>query len=230
MNLKIYIAQIFTILFLLSCNTECEEITGTFDNGNKRFVRMYSNCKCKSNFKRLIFYENGQLQNECHFKNNEENGEFKRWNRQGILIEKWDVLDGKETGHIQCWFDNGNPKKELNRIDGIEHGEYFEWFEDGNKSINGFFENGLKTGLWTIYYQNQGRIEYNYENDSLNGKTYELDIDSTKTTHVIGQYQNGKENGHWQWFNTDSILFQTAVYKNGEISDIETIEIISNKK
>lgn len=217
-------------MFLTNCENECEEITGTFDNGKKRFVRIYPDCNNKSNFKRLIFYKNGQLQNECHYLNNEENGEFKRWNRQGVLIEKWNIIDGKETGHIQCWYDNGNPKKEVHRVDGIQQGKYFEWFENGDIYLSGSFENGMKTGLWIIYDENRGRIELNYQKDTLNGKTYELDIDSTTITHVIGQYKNGKEEGIWKWFNTDSILFQTAVYNNGEISDVEAIEVNPNEE
>lgn len=211
------------ILFLTSCKNECEEIIETFDNGNKQDVRIYPDCNNKSDFKRLIYFENGKLENECHYINNEENGEFKRWNRQGVLIEKWNIKDGKETGHIQCWYDNGNPKREMQRVKGIDQGEYVEWFENGGVSIKGTYENGLKSGHWTFYNENNERIERYYKNDILDGETYELAIDSTSKIHVIGQYKNGKENGIWKWFNTDSILFQTALYENGKISNIETI-------
>jgi len=223
MKLKCNILLIILInLIITSCNTECTEIMESFENGNKRFVRVYPECKNKSNFKRLIYYENGQLQNECHYINNEEHGQFKRWNRKGVLIEQWEVKDGKETGHIQCWFDNGNLKKEVIRVNGFENGKYIENFENGEISIKGNYKYGWKHGTWTIYDKHSGRIEYNYVNDTLNGKTYELSVDSVSTTHVHGQYLNGKEHGEWKWFNRDSILFQTAVYNDGKIENIKT--------
>lgn len=218
-----YILLIQIILLFISCDYECEIISRKYDNGKKRFVDVYPNCNNRNEFKRFIYFENEMLQNEGTFVNNKEHGIFRRWNREGILIEKWEMIRGAESGTVECWHPDGKKKRETSFIDGLENGEFKEWDENGNLIAKGFYKNGMKNNNWTIW-RDETRFERRYLNDTLSGKTYEYIVDSSKITHVHGQYEDGVEIGLWKWFNQDSILYQTAVYKNGKMTEIEKIK------
>jgi len=217
---------LFSILILaVSCTNQCETISRTYENGNKRFVDVYENCNDKNKYKRFIYFENGKLQNEGTYINGQEYGIFKRWNRKGVLIELWEMKSGEQNGNIECWHPNGKFKRKANLENGITEGEFKEWNEAGKLIVRGFYENEKQTGTWT-YWEDNGTIkERTYSNDKLNGKTYEYLVDSTNTTYVTGQYENGVEAGQWKWFTEDSILYQTAIYEKGKISEIKEIGI-----
>ena len=197
---------------------DCRIVKEHYDNGKEKVVQYYGNCKDKSTFKEQIFYENGQISSEGYFVNGVKNGKFKSWTEKGILTAKWEMLDGEEHGFIKCWYENGVKKREgvLNR--GIENGIFKDWDENGDPIVAGKYKNGKKDGEWT-YWEENGSIKVRtYRNDTLWGYTYEFLVDSISKLHVIGQFEKGMEEGLWKWFDSDSILYQTAVYKNGDFT------------
>jgi antitoxin component YwqK of YwqJK toxin-antitoxin module len=225
MKIAKYIFIIQITLSFISCDNKCIDISKTYENGNKKFVDVYPDCNNKNEFKRYIYFENGKLQNEGTYVNNLEQGTFKRWNRKGILIEKWEFINGIETGHVECWYPDGKKKKELYLDKGVENGEFKGWDENGELIEHGFYENGKQKGKWIFVKESGTKLERTYKNDTLTGETYEYIVDSSNIIHVIGQYKKGAETGLWKWFNEDSILYQTVTYKNGEIIEIKDIKI-----
>lgn len=183
---------ILTLILLTACQNDCKVVKEKFENDKDKVVEYYSDCNDTTTFKRQTFYEKGQISSEGHVIKGVKNGQFKSWSEDGILTAEWEMIDGKEHGFIQCWYDNGDKKREAILNKGIKNGVCKDWYKDGDF------------------------IMRTYKNDTLWGNTYEYLVDSIKTVHVIGQYENGLETGLWKWFDKDSILYQTATLSNGE--------------
>ena len=226
---RISFISILGLLFLASCKHECRVIKEYYDNSKEKVVFVYPDCNDKTYYKRLHFYENGQMSSEGYLKNGKKIGKFKSWAENGNQTADWEVLDGKENGYIQCWYDNGTKKRERTLDRGIDIGNFKEWYENGKPSCEGNYVKGKKNGTWKYWKENGTWKIRNYKNDTLNGPTKEHIIDSTSIKLVSGQYLNGKEVGLWKWFDKDSVLYQTAIMTGGEYTG-EFIEYYKDRK
>jgi antitoxin component YwqK of YwqJK toxin-antitoxin module len=213
------ILLISCFLFFLQCKNNCEVTEKYHENDNPKIINYFENCRNKSEYKSSIFYESGQIQNEGFYKDGKKHGIFKRWNRNGILIESWKMKNGKTNGKVTCWYDDGTLKRKLNVKNEKKNGSFVEWDSLGELIVKGTYQNDLRQNLWKYYISPGSWMERTYLNDTLNGTTFEYIIDSLNNVeHILGQYLDGQEDGIWKWFDNDSILYKTRTYKNGEFN------------
>ncbi len=180
-------------------------------------VHIYSNCSDTNSYSRHTFYENGQIESQGYYYNNQQEGKFKSWFDNGQLEADWEMKNGKECGNVKCWYKNGQKKKEVSIENGVVNGLQLTWYENGQKESEGRFVNGKRNGLWKYWFENGEYRERNYINDTLNGKTMEILSDKRK---VFGQYKSGKEFGLWVWNDSIGNLEQTALFRNGVYDSI----------
>jgi antitoxin component YwqK of YwqJK toxin-antitoxin module len=126
------------------------------------------------------WHENGALQAETYFKNNEMTGVQKFWHENGQLAfksetgkkcdyfglyEKWYENGNKKVektysneclseGLSQKWYENGNQKFKAYYTKGNEHGLTQEWYENGNKKKEQSVENGQIQFPYTMWHDN----------------------------------------------------------------------------
>lgn len=213
--LLLSIAFVFTFQ---SCKQECRVVQSAYNNGKEQVVFIYPDCKDTTYFKRHYYYENGQLSSEGFYRNGEKEGKFKSWAENGNQTADWEVLNGKEHGFIQCWYDNGQKKRECICDRGIENGPLKEWHENGMLATSGMVRNNKWEGTWYLGDENGSWKIRTYKNDTLQGYTHEHLIDSGEVILVDGQYEAGKETGLWKWFDVDSVLYTTRIYKDGQLT------------
>jgi antitoxin component YwqK of YwqJK toxin-antitoxin module len=214
-----HINIIFFLLLLLSlfaCKKNCRCVKQLYDNKNEKEVRIYPDCNDTTCYLRQWFYENGKIASEGHYSNLKAEGHFKSWSESGYQTADWSILDGKETGFIQCWYDNGVKKRVAILEKGIPNGLTREWDTTGKPVDEGVYINGKKNGVWKTWFDSGSWKTKTYKKDSLWGSTHEHLVDSGKVILVNGQYENGLEVGVWKWFDKDSVLYETTVYKNGK--------------
>ncbi|RTQ49982.1 hypothetical protein EJV47_10080 [Hymenobacter gummosus] len=201
---------------LANCQRECRVVKETYANQQEKVVLLYPDCDNQAHYKQQFFYPNGRLASEGIHENGPQAGRFRSWAENGQQTAAWSVLDGKEHGFIQCWYENGHRKKTgtLNR--GVAHGLQRTWYENGRPESAGRLVQGQQEGPWRFWDEDGGWKIRTYRHDVPHGPTTEHLVDSATVTLVSGQYANGKEDGLWQWFDQDSVLYESATYVNGQ--------------
>lgn len=106
-------------------------------------------------------------------------------------------------------------------------GEMVHWSEEGSLISKGFYLDGLKTGLWEEYRDDDpfgwGVYESwteNYKEGKLNGLKVHKDSFGSISQ---GMYKDGKREGLFEKFNEDGSLNKTAYYKDDKREGIHRI-------
>ena len=130
-----------------------------------------------------------------YFVNNQQEGGWKYWYRNGVLKDSGVIQHGQMVGIWRSWHDNGtlmavgNYKLDStvtimnqnvagqtllplqNGLGGYKHGEWVSYFPTGNKYDSGQYINNRKNGYWKFW--RPGAIleaQGNFVNDSLTGE------------------------------------------------------------
>ncbi len=219
--MKHYIS-IFILFILVSCGqTEIKKVIYTFPNGIVGKVRYYSDESDTLTYRIEVFYLSGKRDFVGNFVEDRKEGVWTWWYENEKIKDKCKYKEGYYIDTIYHWYENGN----LRQIEFLS-GQIGEKVGDKYSGTTiRYFENGkIKEQITTIDDKLEGKhIVYNekggwymrtYSNNKLWGPTIEYCLDSNNET-AVGQFMNGKEHGLWKWFDKDSIIFKTAVYKNG---------------
>lgn len=214
MKLTTYL--VFVMVLCQSCLTDCNEIIERHSNAEKKKERIYPDCFDKSKYTEIVYFENGVTKFSGNFRKNKIFGEGKCWDSDGKLISNTNYKYGIEHGVAHFWYSNGQMSQELTFLDGKENGECKSWYESGELASIGSYSKGLRTGQWSFFELNGGWSIRNYVNDKYQGKSIEHRIDSTGYEfEVVGMYNNGLEEGVWEWVNMDGVIVQKLEYKEG---------------
>lgn len=148
-----------------------------FESGQKKAVLVHGLPGGCSSV--LLFYENGQLLADGFYKGEKKDSLWYNYAQNGELISavnyQLDVLHGKSV----FYFSEGQlleQKLQIQKVvyytNGKLNGSYQENFYNGKPKLKGTYQNGLRMGLWTEFY-NTGEIlsKVNYLNDVPHGWT-----------------------------------------------------------
>jgi antitoxin component YwqK of YwqJK toxin-antitoxin module len=127
----------------------------------------------------LLFYENGQLLADGFYKGEKKDSLWYNYAQNGELISavnyQLDVLNGKSV----FYFSEGQlleQKLQIQKVvyytNGKLNGAYQENFYNGKAKLKGTYQDGMRMGMWTEYY-NTGEVlsKVNYLNDLPHGWT-----------------------------------------------------------
>lgn len=101
------------------------------------------------------------------------------------------MLKGAVDGEVKKFNSDNQPSEIFTFKKGVQNGTYKRFDKEGFLIFEGELENGLKTGVWTTWYDDvQVQEQRSYSNDVANGKwTYYYIDGSVKREEV---YKNGK--------------------------------------
>ncbi len=89
----------------------------------------------------IYYYENGQIQTDCYYENNQRNGPYEEWYESGqqkiSQVYSNDVLDGP----FSSWRENGTYKLQAHYTQGEKNGYFISYYENGQKLRNDLYEN-----------------------------------------------------------------------------------------
>ena len=221
-----YFISLLLILFFIGCG-QTETKKEFYYDGTKlvQEIRYYKNPNDSMTFSKEDFYKSGKKFYTGQLANGTKEGIWTWWYENGNKKDECKYADGFYVDTVHHWYENGQLKQieivegRTVRTDGCCNcnGTIVRYFENG-KIKEKFTSLGDKfQGSYTTYDENGSWTSKTYKDDIQSGPTTEHIIDSTGLQIIIGQYENGKETGIWKWYDKDSVLTKTAVYKNGDV-------------
>lgn len=100
-------------------------------------------CITDLNNRKKCYYDRGELEAEYLIKNGTIDGDYKRYNKYEILIEKGKHCSGERCGIFQTFYDSGKLKQELEYINGKKQGESNIYLENGKFCATFIYKNGI---------------------------------------------------------------------------------------
>ena len=135
------------------------------------------------------WYENGQKEEECTYRDGRKDGVYQSWWNNGQKLIEITYRDGKEEGLYQRWWKNGQKSAEFHYRDGKYEGLCQEWYDNGQKSIECHYRDGKREGLYHYWGENGQKI-------------------------VESNYLDGKRNGLCKVWNFDGELIKERTYRD----------------
>lgn len=134
----------------------------------------------KCDGKMLVFYKNGKLKTEAHYKYGIPIGVHTDYYETGKLMSKSYFKNGNPNGTWRGYYENGKNKYKVSFLNGEKHGTCYFFYENGNTMEVVTYNNGILNGAYKGYYES-GQLK------------------------CTGTYKNGKESGVWFFYNERGI-------------------------
>ena len=168
-----------------------------YKNGNKKTEENYKEewGLPEKRGKWISWHQDGVKKSEGYFVNNLEQGIFKKWNSEGVLISETPYKDGIPTYY--------NEKKSGDLISTDKKLDEYK----------GDYENGLKSGKGKMIYKNGDIYEGEWKADKKNGKGKLIYSNGNIYT---GTWESGKKHGKGTLRLKNNITFEQN-YENGRI-------------
>ncbi|CAD8210289.1 unnamed protein product [Paramecium pentaurelia] len=153
------------------------------------------------------------------------------WDEAQILFTG-DYLIGQKTGIWMTIFEDKIIGGGCYANNGMKHGKwidlYHNFWEFCQITFQGSYINGIKTGIWNSYFENNiiGGGYYD-ENGLKQGQWIELhdNFDNNTQIKINGNYQNGRKSGSWEFINKSKIigggLYDENGFKHGKWTELD---------
>jgi protein TonB len=90
----------------------------------------------------IYYYDNGQPQRDCHYRENTLNGKFREWYRSGQQKNLQEYKNGLLHGPYKSWREDGSLKQEARYARGEKSGYFRTYYENGQLTRNDLYEAG----------------------------------------------------------------------------------------
>ena len=121
--------------------------TGRLKKANDEYMDIYSYKDGELNGLNVIYFKN-QIKEIGHWKDGKQNGNFKLYTEEGVLVDNTNFKDGEKDGVTEQYYsDNGNLRLKINFKNGVIEGEYIAYYPNGKIYIS---KNNLQGSL--TYY------------------------------------------------------------------------------
>jgi len=133
--------------------------------------------------------------------------------RNGLSYEKEATVPF--TGKAFAYFPGGDVQTIIEFKDGLPNGEIKTWSKKDVKQVEGFFDNGTRTGIWKLYYES-GKLkkQTTYQTNIENGE--EMFWFENGNLQKKGSYVNGKLNGKYEWYYENGQKQQEGFFVMGK--------------
>ena len=106
-----------------------------------------------------IFYDNGKIQEESFYKDNQKSGPSRWYNKGGRMIALYNYAGGQFAGVQRTYYENDTLQCFSNYADNLLNGEYKEYYRNGKVKIQGHYLAGQKEGDWIEYDEAGNRLK-----------------------------------------------------------------------
>jgi len=109
-----------------------------------------------------VWYENGQKKKVGVNKAGREHGQWSYWDRNGVKSKVVDFTDGKIDGDLVEFTKMGEEDGRRTYSNGRLQEEWsyeYEYYDNGELKTKKSFNNGVKIGLWTTWFNNGKKKE-----------------------------------------------------------------------
>lgn len=151
--------------------------------------------------------------------NNEKDGVWKTYYKDGQVAESFTYTNGKKNGVNVGYYPNGQKKFELNFINDEAVGIYQKYTESGALKIKKQLKNSVNDGAYLGYFDlGEDVIEYEgfYKNDKLEGVLKEYYSNGALFQETM--YKDHQKNGFEKTYNIDGLMVSEVNYQSDEIT------------
>lgn len=148
------------------------------------------------------FFLNGKKASEFLFRDNEEIGFVRYWNELGILESECFHNDNhKLEGECKKWNEEGILIESYNYKNGLLNGKQSDFHENGNIKSEEFYLNGKENGIFRFYYPN-GQLykKMIFENGVCVDENVSFEYNTNGTIRAKGSLKNEKKHGYWKYY------------------------------
>jgi antitoxin component YwqK of YwqJK toxin-antitoxin module len=182
-----------------------------YPTGELKSEGNYINSKQEDVWK--FYFENQKVEVKGRYKNGKKEGTW-YWNYpNGELLQEENWSNGKLDGEFLEYNEAGEITVKGEYLEGTEEGEWF--YTQGNAIEKGVYYDGMRTGLWTTKWKENGIpiSEIEYDQNLFNGK-HVLYYSNGKIREA-GKYLGGERVGVWHIYDEEGELLLTTVYDEG---------------
>ena len=156
----------------------------------------------------------GHLISRDHYNGGEGNrrhGLSTTWHPNGKKATEGCYVAGKEEGEWNRWDEEGILRLRVYYKEGIFNGPINEWHPIGKIMTEGSYMDGKKEGQWTTW-DDRGtqRERIHYKGDRRDGPF----TMSYPAGTVEGSYVHGRRHGRWTWYTTDGRQDKVIEYRH----------------
>jgi antitoxin component YwqK of YwqJK toxin-antitoxin module len=175
-------------------------------NPDKKYTGLWYGWTSEGDIEFMYRYENGK--------------------KVGSSVKWYGLYDEKTMDHIVCHYENGREIDDRivyykdSRVEKFFNGSYISYYSSGKIHEKGHYNNNLKHGLWTVYYDvydihDVPRESWNYYFGKLHGE-YKQYYPETGLFKIEGKYNNDKKDGVWTMFYDmkNKCVEELGEYKN----------------
>jgi len=106
-----------------------------------------------------IFYENGKIQEESFYKDNQKSGPSRWYGKTGRMIAMYNYVNNQFDGMQRTYYENDTTQCISNYANNLLNGEYKEYYRNGVLKLSGKYIDGLKEGDWIEYDETGNRLK-----------------------------------------------------------------------
>jgi len=201
-----------SILLFVSCTRVATE---KWDNGNKK-----SEITLKGgqrNGPARYWYEDGNIQMECTYKDNLLNGTLTRYYPfpDGTKNEKQNYRNDTLDGAYIVWDRSGNILLETQYSMGKMHGAFREFYENKMIKTEGNYVMGNIDGLW-LYFDDTGLVvgKGTFKMGTGVQKSF---FPGTEQVKMITHYKNNLKDGEETEYSPEQKIIKTRIYFAGKL-------------
>ncbi len=88
----------------------------------------------------IYYFDNGQQQRECFYRENTLTGTFKEWYRSGQQKNEQEYKNGLLDGPYTTWREDGSLKMEARYVKGEKNGSFKTYYENGQLTRNDLYQ------------------------------------------------------------------------------------------
>lgn len=215
-------------LLATACHRPYDTVFSTYPNGSPKLVFTVIDGKGSEMIRvgEKMYYENGNIMYEKHFKDDKPTGEWRYCYDNGQIHTSGNFLSGDSNGTGWKFYDR-NGKEFVTDYDSMHVLQYTSdhrplsvtyytgdtetrYQFNNNYTINahGIVRNGMKEGLWEFFYANgQKMLEAHYIENVENGLY--ISYRENGVPYFRGVYINGKRANVWEFYDEEGNLAGT---------------------
>jgi antitoxin component YwqK of YwqJK toxin-antitoxin module len=106
-----------------------------------------------------IFYENGKIQEESFYKDNQKSGPSRWYGKTGRMIALYNYVNGQFEGLQRTFYENDTTQAISNFSGNLLNGDFKEFYRNGVLKVSGKYLKGLKEGDWIEYDEAGKRVK-----------------------------------------------------------------------
>ena len=214
------------VALVASCHRPYDTVFSTYPNGAKKlvFTVIDGDNGEVTRVGEKMYYENGKLMYEKHFKDDQPAGEWKFWYDNGNLHACGNFDKDKEKGSGWQFYDKKGDSFVPDGYDSLVVMDFttdrrplsisyykdscelrFQFNDNFTLNARGMVRNGKKNGVWEFYYANgQKMLEAMYLEDVENGayNSYR----ENGVPYFRGYYINGSRANVWEFYDEEGNL------------------------